>query len=103
MQEPAAAMKGRQQRERLELAACYRLVAHFGMSDLIFTHISARVPGRDDALWINPYGCLFDELRASDLIMVDLAGQVLTRTSAPVNPAGLVIHTAIHGARREAA
>ncbi len=87
---------------RIELAACHRLVAHFGMSDLVFTHISARAPAREHALLINPYGLLFDEIRASDLVMVDGAGRVLAPADAPINPAGIVIHTAIHAARPDA-
>jgi ribulose-5-phosphate 4-epimerase/fuculose-1-phosphate aldolase len=85
---------------RVELAAAYRLVAHFGWDDLIYTHISARVPGTEDFL-INPYGMLFDEIRASDLVKVDLEGEILEETPYKVNPAGFTIHSAIHAARHD--
>jgi ribulose-5-phosphate 4-epimerase/fuculose-1-phosphate aldolase len=84
---------------RRELAAVYRLVHHYGMSDLIFTHISARLPGPDHHFLINPYGLMFDEITASSLVVVDLGGQVVRPTSYAVNPAGFVIHSAIHRAR----
>jgi len=85
-----------ERRLRRELAAVYRLVDHFGLADLIFTHISARLPG--DRFLINPYGLLFDEITASSLVEVGLDGLAL-RGAAPVNPAGFVIHSAIHAAR----
>ncbi|MCX2685215.1 class II aldolase/adducin family protein [Pseudomonas sp. DCB_AW] len=87
---------------RQELAACYRLVAHFRMSDLIFTHISLRVPGPEHHFLINPYGLLFDEITASSLVKIDLHGQPVEGTPHPVNPAGFVIHSAIHAAREDA-
>ncbi|SMF37747.1 MULTISPECIES: class II aldolase/adducin family protein [unclassified Pseudomonas] len=87
---------------RQELAACYRLVAHFRMSDLIFTHISLRVPGPEHHFLINPYGLLFDEITASSLVKIDLHGQPVEATPHPVNPAGFVIHSAIHAAREDA-
>jgi ribulose-5-phosphate 4-epimerase/fuculose-1-phosphate aldolase len=87
---------------RQELAACYRLVAHFRMSDLIFTHISLRVPGPEHHFLINPYGLLFDEITASSLVKIDLHGQPVEATPYPVNPAGFVIHSAIHAAREDA-
>ena len=86
---------------RVELAAAYRLVAHFGWDDLIFTHISARVPGHGDQFLINPYGMLFDEITASSLVKVDHEGVPLMETEYDVNPAGFVIHSAIHEARPE--
>jgi ribulose-5-phosphate 4-epimerase/fuculose-1-phosphate aldolase len=86
---------------RTELAAAYRLVAHFGWDDLIFTHISARVPGHDDQFLINPYGMLFEEITASSLVKVDHNGEPLMETAYDVNPAGFVIHSAIHEARPE--
>lgn len=86
---------------RVELAAAYRLVAHFGWDDLIFTHISARVPGQADQFLINPYGMLFDEITASSLVKVDHAGTPLMASEYDVNPAGFVIHSAIHDARPE--
>jgi ribulose-5-phosphate 4-epimerase/fuculose-1-phosphate aldolase len=88
---------------RTDLAAAYRLVAHFGWSDLVFTHISARVPGSDHHFLINPYGFLFDEITASSLVKVDLHGQKVMDSPYPVNPAGFVIHSAIHAAREDAA
>jgi ribulose-5-phosphate 4-epimerase/fuculose-1-phosphate aldolase len=87
---------------RVDLAAAYRLVAHFGWDDLVFTHITARVPGTDDQFLINPYGMMFDEITASSLVRVDVAGNKLDDTPFPVNPAGFVIHSAIHGARHDA-
>jgi ribulose-5-phosphate 4-epimerase/fuculose-1-phosphate aldolase len=88
---------------RVDLAACYRLVAMFGWDDLIFTHISARVPGREHHFLINPYGLLFSEITASSLVKVDLDGNVLGDGTAEINPAGFVIHSAIHAARDDAA
>jgi ribulose-5-phosphate 4-epimerase/fuculose-1-phosphate aldolase len=87
---------------RLDLAAAYRLVAHFGWDDLVFTHISARVPGEDEHFLINPYGWLFEEITASSLVKVNLAGQKLSASAADINPAGFVIHSAIHGGRKDA-
>src|SRR5437762_7974561 len=84
---------------RVDLAACYRLVAHFGWDDLIFTHISARVPGDAHHFLINPYGMLFDEITASSLVLVDERGEKVEPSPHPINPAGFVIHSAIHGAR----
>ena len=88
---------------RVDLAACYRLVAHFGMTDVIFTHISARIPGRDDQFLINPFGQLFQEITASSLVRIDLAGRKLDGETADVNEAGFTIHSAVHGARHDAA
>jgi ribulose-5-phosphate 4-epimerase/fuculose-1-phosphate aldolase len=87
---------------REELAAVYRLVAHFRMTDLIFTHISARLPGPGHRFLINPYGLLFDEITASSLVVVDLSGQLVEPGPYAVNPAGFVIHSAIHAARPDA-
>lgn len=84
---------------RVELAACYRLVHHFGMTDLIFTHISARVPRRHDQFLINPYGLTFDEVTASSLVKVDLEGNILDDSPYTVNKAGFTIHSAVHMAR----
>lgn len=86
---------------RVDLAACYQLVAHFGMTDLIFTHISARIPGTHDQFLINPYGLFFDEITASSLVKVDIEGKVLDETDFHINPAGYTIHSAIHGARHD--
>jgi ribulose-5-phosphate 4-epimerase/fuculose-1-phosphate aldolase len=88
-------------RLRVELAAAYRLVALMHWDDLVFTHISARVPGRDDQFLINPYGLMFEEITASSLVKVDSAGNKLDQTPFPVNPAGFVIHSAVHAARHD--
>lgn len=87
---------------RVDLAACYRLVALYGWSDLIFTHISARVPGPEHHFLINPYGLMFDEITASSLVKVDQAGNKLVDSPFPVNPAGFVIHSCIHQVREDA-
>ena len=87
---------------RVELAAAYRLVALFKWDDLVFTHITARVPGRDNEFLINPYGLMFEEITASSLVKIDTAGNKLDDTPFPVNPAGFTIHSAIHGARHDA-
>src|SRR5471032_3619205 len=87
---------------REELAACYRLVAHFRMTDLIFTHISVRLPGPEHHFLINPYGLMFEEITASNLVKIDLDGRAVEPSPYPVNPAGFVIHSAIHGAREDA-
>jgi ribulose-5-phosphate 4-epimerase/fuculose-1-phosphate aldolase len=84
---------------RVDLAACYRLVAMFGWDDLVFTHISARVPGPEHRFLINPYGMLFEEITASSLVLVDSTGTKLSNSPHMVNPAGFVIHSAIHTAR----
>jgi ribulose-5-phosphate 4-epimerase/fuculose-1-phosphate aldolase len=86
---------------RVQLAACYRLVAHFGMDDLVYTHISARVPGHPDQFLINPYGLMFHEITASSLVKVDLEGRVLEETPYPVNIAGIVIHSALLAGRAD--
>ena len=91
-----------EQRLRRELAACYRLIAHFRMSDLIFTHISLRLPGPEHHFLINPYGLLFEEITASSLVKIDLQGRPVQPSPHPVNPAGFVIHSAIHAARDDA-
>lgn len=88
---------------REDLAAAYRLVAHFGMDDSIYTHISARVPGAHDQFLINPYGVLFRDVTASSLVKIDLDGRILEPTEHDVNPAGFTIHSAVHAARHDAA
>jgi ribulose-5-phosphate 4-epimerase/fuculose-1-phosphate aldolase len=88
--------------QRVDLAAAYRLVAHFRWDDLIFTHLSARVPGPEHHFLINPYGMLFDEITASSLVKVDLEGQKVMDSPYEINPAGFVIHSAIHAARDDA-
>lgn len=87
---------------RVDLAAAYRLVALFGWDDLIFTHISARVPGADHHFLLNPYGMMFDEVTASSLVKVDLAGSKVMDSPYAVNPAGFTIHSAVHDAREDA-
>ncbi len=87
---------------REDLAACYREVARSGWDDLIFTHISMRVPGPEHHFLINPYGQLFSEITASSLVKIDLDANVVLDTGHPVNPAGFVIHSAIHEAREDA-
>lgn len=87
---------------RQDLAAAYRLVAHFGMDDSIYTHISARVPGTTDQFLINPYGVLFRDVTASSLVKIDLEGRILEPTEHDVNPAGFTIHSAVHAARHDA-
>ena len=103
---PKAAVRDRVSREewdvRVDLAALYRLVALHGWTDLIFTHISARVPGGEHHFLINPYGFYFDEITASSLVKIDLDGNVVMDTPYAVNPAGFVIHSAIHAARADA-
>jgi ribulose-5-phosphate 4-epimerase/fuculose-1-phosphate aldolase len=86
---------------RCDLAACYRLCALFGWTDLIFTHITARVPGDEHRFLINPYGLAFDEVTASSLIMVDQMGNKLNDSPFHVNRAGFVIHSAIHAIRHD--
>jgi len=104
--------------QRVALAAAYRLVAHFGWDDLIFTHLSARVPGGEHHFLVNPYGITFDEVTASNLVevtasnlvevtasnlvKVDLAGNKVMASPYAVNPAGFIIHSAIHAARDNA-
>ncbi|MBO1012403.1 class II aldolase/adducin family protein [Achromobacter sp. SD115] len=87
---------------RIQLAACYRLVSHFGMSDLIYNHITARMPGPEGHLLINPYGMMYDEITASSLVKIDLDGNVLDKPGEyGINAAGYVIHSAVHGARHD--
>lgn len=87
---------------RCDLAAAYRLVALYGWSDLVFTHISARIPGPEHHFLINPYGLMFDEITASSLIKVDMACNKLQNSPFPVNPAGFTIHSAVHEVREGA-
>ncbi len=88
---------------RVALAACYRLVAKLGLDDLIYNHISARVPGREDQFLINPYGLLFEEITASSLVKIDLDGRKIDDSPHEVNVAAFVIHGAIHSSRHDAA
>lgn len=87
---------------RVDLAALYRLVALNGWDDMIFTHISHRVPGPEHHFLINPYGYLFEEITASSLVKVDLDGNIVQETEHFINPAGFTIHSAIHAAREDA-
>ena len=87
---------------RVDLAAAYRLVAAFKWDDLVFTHISARVPGQHDQFLINPYGLMFEEITASSLIKIDAHGNKVDPSPYDVNPAGFTIHSAIHAVRHDA-
>lgn len=87
---------------RVQLAAAYRLIDHFGWSELIWTHTTVRVPGPEHHFLINPYGYRFDEVCASNLVKVDLHGAIIGDQKQEINPAGFVIHSAIHMARRDA-
>ncbi len=100
--DPSASIAPAEWAARVDLAACYRLAAHFGLTDLIYTHISARVPGEDAHFLINAYGLLFDEIRASTLVKVRLDGSIVDDpTGLGINDAGFVIHGAVHGARHD--
>ena len=85
---------------RVDLAAAYRLVAMFKWDDLVFTHITARIPGTEHYL-INPYGLMFEEMTASSMVKIDLQGNVHQDTPFSINPAGFTIHSAVHGARHD--
>ncbi len=87
---------------RVDLAALYRLTALYHWDDLVFTHISMRVPGPEHHFLINPYGFLFEEITASSLVKVDLEGNIVMETPHPINPAGFTIHSAVHAAREDA-
>ena len=87
---------------RVDLAAAYRLVALYGWDDLIFTHLSARIPGDEHHFRINPYGMMFDEITASSLVRVDQDGNKLNAGDFDINPAGFTIHSAIHAVREDA-
>jgi ribulose-5-phosphate 4-epimerase/fuculose-1-phosphate aldolase len=88
---------------RVDLAACYRLIAHYGMTDLIYNHATARVPDSDDHFLINPYGLLYQEVTASSLVTIDLEGRVIDpgSTGLEINRAGYVVHSAVHAARHD--
>jgi ribulose-5-phosphate 4-epimerase/fuculose-1-phosphate aldolase len=87
---------------RIDLAAAYRLVAHYGWDDLIFTHLSARVPGPEHHFLINPYGMMFEEITASSLLKINLQGELVSPSPYFINPAGFTIHSAVHAAREDA-
>lgn len=89
-------------RARVDCAALYRLIALYGWDDMVFTHISLRIPGPEHHFLINPYGFMFDEITASSLVKVDLDGNVVSPTPYFINPAGFTIHSAIHAAREDA-
>jgi ribulose-5-phosphate 4-epimerase/fuculose-1-phosphate aldolase len=89
-------------RARVDCAALYRLIALYGWDDMVFTHISLRIPGPEHHFLINPYGFMFDEITATSLVKVDLDGNVVTPTPYFINPAGFTIHSAIHAARDDA-
>ena len=99
-------MKGKVSNEewqiRVDLAAAYRLVAHYGWDDLIFTHLSARIPGPEHHFLLNPYQLMFEEVTASSLVKVDVNGNPVDPTPFITNPAGFTIHSAIHMAREDA-
>lgn len=86
---------------RVDLAAFYRLVAHFGMDDLIYNHISARVPGPEEHFLLNPFGLLYEEVTASNLVKVDLDGTIVEDSPHRINPAGFVIHSCVHRERHD--
>jgi ribulose-5-phosphate 4-epimerase/fuculose-1-phosphate aldolase len=88
---------------RVDLAACYRLVAHYGWDDLIYTHITAKIPGVENQFLINPYGMMFGEITASSLVKIDIDGSKFDPDNPfPINPAGFTIHSAVHAARHDA-
>lgn len=98
-----APMSAQEWQVRTDLAACYRLIAHFGLTDTIYTHISARVPGGDDAFLVSAFGLHYEEVTASNLVKVAQDGAVIAdKTGLGINPSGFVIHGAIHGARADA-
>ncbi|WP_288936818.1 class II aldolase/adducin family protein [uncultured Sphingomonas sp.] len=99
----SATMSPGEWQARVDLAAAYRLVALYGWDDLIFTHLSARVPGPEHHFLINPYDMMFEEITASSLVKIDVNGAPVGSSSHPVNPAGFTIHSAIHMAREDAA
>ena len=102
---PSASVRDQVSREewelRVDLAAAYRLVALYGWDDLVFTHISARIPGPDHHFLINPYGWMFEEITASSLVKIDLDGRKVLDSPHDINPAGFTIHSAIHAARED--
>ena len=100
--EPEATMTPGEWEARVDLAAAYRLVAMYGWDDLIFTHLSCRVPGPDHHFLINPYDMMFEEITASSLVKIDVAGNPVGASEHPVNPAGFTIHSAVHMAREDA-
>lgn len=96
-------MSAAEWQQRVELAACYRLLAHFRMTDLIYTHCTVRVPGEPGRFLINPYGHRWEEITASSLVKIDVEGNKVDDSPARVNPAGFTIHSAVHMSRHDAA
>lgn len=107
MNAPVASVRGQVSAEewklRCDLAACYRLIALFGWDDLIFTHVSVRIPGPEHHFLINPYGMFFEEITASSLVKIDMECRPVMPAAYPVNPAGFLIHSTIHEARDDVA
>jgi ribulose-5-phosphate 4-epimerase/fuculose-1-phosphate aldolase len=99
---PASRYRPEEWDMRVQLAACYRLAAYFQMTDLIYTHFTARVPGPEKHFLINPYGMMFHEVTASSLVKIDLDGKVVEDNGYPVNEAGYIIHSAVHRVREDA-
>ena len=99
---PQSRFSAEEWQTRVDLAACYRLTAAYGWDDLVFTHITAKIPGMDGQFLINPYGMMFEEITASSLVKIDINGNKLDDNPHPVNPAGFTIHSAIHSARHDA-
>ena len=99
---PAQNMSEKEWQMRVDLAACYRMIANYGWDDLVFTHISARVPDTENGFLINPYGMLFEEITASSLVKVNKQGEKISPSEFDVNPAGFIIHSAVHEARTDA-
>ena len=89
-------------RARQDLACAYRLFDHFGWHELIYNHITVRLPGTTDQFLINPFGLLYREVKASNLVKIDIDGNILGNSIYPVNPAGFVVHSAVHAARPDA-
>ena len=87
---------------RIELAACYRIFDYFNWDELIYNHITVKIPDSDGHFLINPYGLHYSEVTASNLVKVDINGSIVEETDYPVNPAGMLIHSAVHAARDDA-
>ncbi len=94
-------MKATEQDLRVQLAACYRVFDFLGWDELIYNHITVKIPGEEEQFLINPYGLHYNEVQASNLVKVDIAGNVIGESSYKPNPAGMIIHSAIHGARTD--
>ncbi|WP_322093683.1 class II aldolase/adducin family protein [Paraburkholderia bannensis] len=98
----ATPISAAEQQTRVDLAAAYRLIALFGWDDLIYTHVSAAVPGEPGRFLINPFGLAFDEVRASNLVKIDTEGRIVGNSEHPVNATGFALHAAVHLARADA-